>query len=335
MIILYIISVFLLLGATLKPQKQNLYFYISFILLFIFSAFRAYSVGTDTEHYLKAFNILESGGLMFMEPFWVSLNKLVLYFGGNFRYILVVSSFLVLFPVFYVVLKSSKNAMLSIFLYFVLYIYLQSLNITREMIAVSIVFLGAFFIVNKRKPFLYIVLVLFASLFHISALIALPIVFVDRIPNRRIIYIGAVLVSMCVGLFFIGPFSNEMAKILGYSNHLANNKMGNLLGNSLFLFILNSFFIFILITSYNGNTLFKLFFIYVVSANLVARVPLGSRSIFYFSIFQILFFPYYIYNNKFKDPVIPVLLVVAYSYILFIRFTGAGEIIPYTNILFK
>lgn len=332
----YILSVFLLLGALIKPAKQKFYFYTSFSILFVLLAFREYSVGTDTEHYLFAFERIVNEQQVFMEFSWVYLNELIISLGGDFRYVLVCSSLLVLVPVFYVIKKTSVNPMLSIFLYFTLYIYFSSFNITRQMIAVSIVFIGVSFIVKNRKPWLYFLLVLLAATFHTSALLALPLIFVNKVTDRIGVYISAMLLSMVIGLFFISPIAGEISGLLGYDTYLLSRNLGNLTGNALFLIILNTFFIFIIFTCKNRGILFKLFFIFIIAANLTSRIYLGSRLISYFAIFQVLFLPYYLYNTKLKDPSLPFIIVIAYAYILFIKFSisGSGEIFPYSNILF-
>lgn len=335
MLIFYILSLFLLLGALIPRKKQNVYFYISFCILFVLSAFRGINVGTDTIHYKEMYKIIARGAKTFIEPSWLYLNQIVADSFGDFRYILIISALLVLGPVFYVVKKISYNPLLSIFIYFTLYIYLQSFNIMRQLIAVSIVFVGIFFIVKKWKPWLYIIFVLLATSFHVSALLALPLVLVKKIPNKKNVYISATILAMIIGLFFISPISSKFSDLLGYQNYLHSHGMGNLVGNALFLIILNSFFLFVLFTCKSRNILFKLFFIYVIGTNLTQRVYLGSRLIFYFTIFQIIFLPFYLYNNKLKDPTLPIVIVIVYCYILFYRSIGAGEIIPYSNILFN
>src|SRR5690606_40670436 len=65
-------------------------------------------------------------------------------------YLLMVSTLLIIIPVFYVAKRYSLNPMLSIFLFFVLYIYLQSFNITRQSVAISVVFLSYIFLIERR-----------------------------------------------------------------------------------------------------------------------------------------------------------------------------------------
>src|SRR5699024_2717968 len=136
---------------------------------------------------------------------------------------LILSSLLILGPIFYMVKKISTNPLLSIFIYFTIYLYLQSFNIIRQLIAVSIIFLGLFFLVKKEKPWIYILFVLGAATFHISALLSLILVIINKLPQNKNFYIILIGCAMIVGLFFINPLSNKLAFLLGYSNYLLSH----------------------------------------------------------------------------------------------------------------
>lgn len=334
MIWLYVISLFLLFGAFIRPKAQNIYIFMSFVILFVFAAFRDESVGTDTLNYKRIFLILQNGGKISQEIGWKWLNNLVIYFDGNFQDLLVVSTLLILMPIFYVSKKYSENPMFSIFLYYTFYIYLQSLNITRQSFAVSIVFLAIMFLI-KKKHVAYVLLVLLAAFFHTTALLCLPLIFVHRIPDKENLYLISVIVSMFIGIFLFDYLLTKSASFLGYGHYLTFYEAGNFLGNTLFLLILNSFFVLILFTSENRTVFFKLFFLYIIFANLLARVPFGYRVLSYFAMSQVLFYPYYIYNNKFHKKELAGFLIAVFAYVIFTRSMGSGEIIPYINTLLK
>lgn len=327
----YFLSVLLLFGAFIKPKWQWPYMYLCFIFLFILSAFRATSVGTDTIGYEALFLRLKNGTSIRQEQGWQFLNELVIFFGGSFEHLLIASTLLVLLPVFYVVRRYSLNPMLSLFLYYAFYIYLQSFNITRQTIAVSIVFL-AFTFLLKKKYWQYCLIVILASTFHITALLCLPLVFVNRIPDRNWIYLALIFGSMVVSMFLSNIILQKSASLLGYEGYLDRFESGTQTG--LYFLILNAFSVFILFTAKNRGTLFKLFFIYIAVANLTARIPFGYRVIYYFTILQILYLPYFICNNKIKAKPLIFALVVLYAYLVFSRSSGSSGIIPYINTLF-
>src|SRR5690606_19533763 len=90
----------------------------------------------------------------------------------------------------------------------------------------------------------------------------------------------------------------------------------------LYLIALNAFFVFVLFTAKNRGILFKLFFVFIILANLTAKVPYGYRLIFYFTIIQVLYLPYFINNNKLKVKPLMFVLIVMYAYLIFYRSAG-------------
>src|SRR5690606_23297648 len=145
--------------------------------------------------------------------------KAIVFIGGNFRYVLVVSSLLVLWPVFYVAKRHSVNPMLTIFLFFAFYIYLQSFNITCQAISVSIILMSYVFLLEGRKK-LFCLCILLATSFHLTALLCLPLLFVNRLPNNTWFYLTSLAFSLIVGIVFSGPLLNFSATLMGYDRYL-------------------------------------------------------------------------------------------------------------------
>jgi len=327
----YLLSVFLLFGALIRTNKQGIFLLISFVILFILSGFRDVNVGTDTSGYQELFRRLERGGTIRQEIGWQYLNKLVIYLGGKFEHLMIMSSFLILVPVFYVSRKYSTNPMFSIFLYFAFYIYLQSYNITRQSIAISII-LVAYTLLVKRHYWSYLILIIGASFFHVTALLCLPLLFINKLPDRSFIYLTFIGTSLIAGVFLSNLILQKSTALFGYQHYLERFDSG--VGIGAFLLLTNAFAVFIVYTAKERGTLFKLFIAYVVFSNLAIAVPFGYRVTFYFTIIQILFFPTYINSNILKSKQLAFFLVVIYAYLIFLRSFGAGEIFPYTNRLF-
>jgi len=330
--IFYLLSVFLLVGAFVNSKRQKPFMFFSFVVLFVLSGFRDSSVGTDTAAYEELFLHLSKGGTIIQEVGWRFLNKVVIYFDGEFQHVLMLSSLLTLIPIFYISKKYSLNPMLSIFLYFAFYIYLQSFNITRQTLAVSVIFMAYPFLLN-RKPLFFILLVCLASAFHLTALICLPLIFVDKIPDKKLIYLALMAFSMIISVFLSDLIIRYLSRIIGYEHYLDIFGIEEL-AVGYYLVVLNAFFLFVLFTARNRGLLFKLFFIYVVLANLMVKVPFGYRLIYYFTVIQVLYLPYFVYNNKLKPRDVAFGIVVFYAYLVFYRSAGNGGIIPYDNILF-
>lgn len=327
----YFVLTFLLLGSFIKKEWQNLFFWISFIVLFILAGFRDSSVGTDTLSYENIFLRISAGSETVQEIGWQVLNRIVAYFNGNFQDLLVITSLLILFPLFLVVRKHSLNPMLSIFLYYAFYIYLQSFNITRQSVAITIILIAYVYLINKRN-WHFLILVLLAATFHTTALLCIPIVFVNRIPDKVPVYLILMITTIFIGLVFSNYILTQAATLLGYDNYLELYESGTSVG--VYLIVLNLFFLFVLFASSERGVLFKLFFVFIVLANLTANVPYGYRIIFYFTIIQILYLPYFISNNKLGGKPLAFALVILYALVVFYRSAGSGGIVPYINILF-
>ncbi|MGS0534562.1 EpsG family protein [Pseudoalteromonas sp. SaAl2] len=337
MLYFYVLSFLFLLGALLPVKRQTACLVVSFFVLFILSAFRETSVGTDTLNYLNLYHIIENHGWQrdYIEPAWILLNDIVAFIWGDYRYLMVLSSLIILVPLFVFAKKYSPNPMLTISLYYLLYFYFVAWNITRQSVSLVIVLFGVAFLL-KNKKLLFISFVLFASLFHVSALIALILLAVNRVPTNKTILIAYVFMAMFIGI--VG--TDIVLKLIGYTSYakyLARYEIGNVLGNFAFLLIFNCFFVFITLTTPKVTIEYKLYFLFLILLNVTMRMPFGDRAIMYFSIYQVFFYPYYLRSLTFmNEKLVASMLVVLFAYILFFReiSTGSGGVFPYLNILF-
>jgi hypothetical protein len=337
-IFFYGLSILLLLGALPRPKNQDVFLLFSFLILFFISAYRGISVGTDTVNYESYFEQLKSGTGWVrdkVEPGWILVNDMVISYGGEFRDVLIISTLLTLIPLFYVAKKYSYNPMLTISLYYLLYMYIYSLNITRQIIAVNIVLVGLV-LLSRNRRLIFVLIVFLASLVHVSALIAIPLVFIYKAPSRNLTMVGCVLIAMMLGIFGL-EYIYRLVAMTEYGRYLTSYESGNKIGNFAYLLIFNSFFVFILLTIKKTTIEVKLFFAFVLLLNLTMRIPLGGRILMYFSIYQVIFYPYYLRNLRSNDKwmrLVVCLIVIVFSYSFFYRLFGAGEILPYTNVLF-
>ncbi|WP_411686487.1 EpsG family protein [Acinetobacter pseudolwoffii] len=336
MYLFILLAVVLLLGALIRPRNQSIYLLCSYLILLFLSAFRDISVGTDTESYENIFYQIVSNNdyLLSIEPGWIFLNKAVDYMGFDFRGILVISSFLTLSLIFLTVKKYSFNPMFSIALFYLLYFYFISFNISRQLLAVSIVLISTVLILNNKKISSFC-LILLASFFHQSALIALILYFYIFISNKKPFIITGIIVSMIFGIFG----ANIITQVVGYteySYYIENYENNSVLGKTFLLILFNMFFIYLTLCLKEYSNEFKIFYIFILILNMTILIPFGSRFVLYFSIYQILFFPYFI--NKISGTrnfkIFSIFIVTLYSFIIFFTSLGKGGVLPYNNILF-
>lgn len=151
-------------------------------ILILFSGLRATSVGTDTVVYSYSFDILDSssGWLNVVEnqPYEVGYTLLMLVvksLGGSFQTLLLVTSTFTVSAVFIALRRRSKDIFLATGLYVLFAAYLAPMNLTRQGLAVALIFLASTFLSERLKASSFIVFTLLAILatsFHGSALLA-------------------------------------------------------------------------------------------------------------------------------------------------------------------
>lgn len=327
-----IFTLIVLLSSTIKKNGELILHSLFAILIFIVG-FRTIEVGTDTVNYKMYFDVVESGKPLFVEPGWLAINHFITFFNGSYETLMLLVTLLTLIPVYWACRKYSINPTLSLFFYITLYFYFYSFNISRQLLAISFVLMSFHFLKENRK-LSFVFLVLLASTFHTSALIVLPALFIDKIPDKPILYISAIVVSALVGLFGTESIY-DFISLTSYSNYLYKLELGNTVGNAIYLLLLNGFFLFILYFSGKREVYFKLFFLYIVLTNIFVRIPLGSRLIMYFSVIQVLYLPLFIYTNRKENNIFLIAVVIIYAFTIFFKTFGAGDILPYTNRIFN
>ncbi|MCT4599401.1 MAG: EpsG family protein [Marinifilaceae bacterium] len=304
------------------------------ILLIIPLGIRSIDVGTDTITYFNIFEDIRISGSSYIEPMWLLINKFVLFFNGDFTSLMLLVSFLTIYPLGLYLRKESENPNLSLFLYYSLCFYGMAFNISRQILATSFIFI-AYYYLSKNKRIKYTLMVIFASLFHLSSIFALFVYLFNKIKlTTKKIYLLLVF-SMFFGTFLI---NDKVIRIIAgkYANYILTSEgyRTSLIIPIVLTLILNCLFIFLYLTSENKIKVtlwFKVYFLSVIVNNMSYTLILGSRLLIFFSISQIIYFVSFIYNNRIKQKYISFSVILLYSLVLFLRMilTNGGEIVPY------
>lgn len=196
-----------------KKKLGNKFFNLEIILSFLFellsimpiflvSAFR-YDVGTDYESYV----------MMYDHPEWFLrgnkfLNLSIGYLRSNGidkQYFFLLSS-LVICTFFYTAAFSvSDNPALSILLFVVMEDFFVSMNIVRQFVAISIVYI-AFIFLTRNKLKTTIILILIASLIHSTSLVALVLIFFKLYYDKHPVTKKSLFLQTIVGCIVIFAF---------------------------------------------------------------------------------------------------------------------------------
>lgn len=175
--ILFVVTLWIWMEKVSFSRKSV--FFPLFLLVTFFSI-RDYSVGTDTIVYTDKFrNSLSSHYYEFdpeIELGYQFLEYILLNVTDNYFWLFFISSLFVISIYLFIIKRFSNNYILSVFIYITLGSYTFLFNGLRQGLAIAVCFLALPYLINGNK-LKYFFLIIFASLFHISALIMLPIYF--------------------------------------------------------------------------------------------------------------------------------------------------------------
>lgn len=199
-----------LLILSIVKRERFLLFVCLLLTLSVVVGFRGMEVAPDTRTYAL---IYESVSLYkeysYPEPLWVLLNLIVYSLGGSFHVLLWISSLITFVCLASVIKKYSPNILFSIFILYSLYFVFYSMNITRQIVAVSLV-LCAYMKLMENKNRLFLFYVSIAFLFHYTAVVALAVPLLKKIKLNFTRLCWGSAFTLFVGLFVI----NET--LLGY-----------------------------------------------------------------------------------------------------------------------
>jgi transmembrane protein EpsG len=278
---------------------------VSVALIFVFLSLR-YDYGNDYMHYfekfryLKKYNTMDDFYFKGIEFGWYYLN-LIFQPLGFFTLIAAISAFLCIVLYAFVKKYVPKNyywAAIFVFL-FQPYNLLVLVSAIRQSITVGI-FLCSINYIVKRNLYKYILTILFATLFHTSAIFLLPIYFLSCSDNKidfsKLLIYGVIFV---LPFFYLNSFFAQFEMLISlyfndYISYTLDSETKTNFGAGFFLNI--SLYIIILYlarfekeTSY--NKLYKITLISLVLIPVSFIIPILGRLNFYLSPIMMCVFP--------------------------------------------
>ncbi|WP_430934124.1 EpsG family protein [Saccharicrinis sp. 156] len=311
-------------------------FFVSALLILVASI--RYEVGTDYTAYIWQANDMLSlsfnEAIVKYELFYILFTKLSYGLFDSMQFFYLIIALLITVP-FALAIKHFEESMFYVFLFFfVTTIFFISLNAMRQMAAFSICFYALKYLRNKKKVFF--LLIVFATLWHTSAIIYLSLYFLNKIKLDRIYIL--VLVSFVVlksGLnILIVSFIEKTGLPMEF--YFAAQE-----GASSRMFILISTIVFILFKflvkkeNENSNLYYNLSLINVGVAIFADGIPGAYRLVYMFYPFYCFICPFMIKNTRFKQKIVMAIVLFGLFSIYFYRqqiLGNANEIIPYKTI---
>ena len=314
-------------------NKENKY--IQFIcvgLLFLIGAFRAYTVGTDTGNTLIVY---EGIGGMVNKKGEYGLGLLTNYLidhNYSMRWELIITQMLFIGSLFFFCYKKAQKPLLMLLLFILCgYVYM-SYNITRQMLAFSIVLWAYYNRYEKGELITFVLVIVLAALIHSSAIVASLIFFVDKYRYPKIATIVVLIVTFFIpqvfSLSFIAEFfASHISLWNRYTDYIGIEERSTFSLNRL---LMNLFFIYILIQHYirvNNDLFFKSMVLGLVILNLFPAYPIITRIGLYFTAVQPIFLYQFIKFGKDVDKVMASVYTIA-IYVTFLL-SNNGGIVPY------
>lgn len=356
MIIISLIFSFL----TQKVKNRKLYIVLAIISALPFAIVSSirYDVGTDYLYrYVNDYNVLLKGGdVKNLEIGFKILVQFCIIITKNYQILFVLTSCIITIFIFYSIYRDSKNVVLSVMLYFIGAFFFQSLNMTRQYMAISILLCSYRYFLDK-KIIKWCIFVLVATLFHTTSLIFAVINIGSWMVMKKFkkdIFLNEKIILILVAILFLGePILRHLINIL-----LILTRFGVYVGSKYdygdlqvipFCTNLLLYFgmIFIVKRKENEANNMDKFFVTMQAISLLF-VTLGKTSflairvVYYFSIFQIISVPYFLnYVKKIWGQKMYLVVMFIIVLILSISVTWthvlhtSDEILPYKTIFNK
>lgn len=318
---IFLVLLILCFWASLKGINRAQMWWLSFFLAVILG-FRGKDVGDDTARYISYFNSVDvKDGTGYMEIGWSWFSDFIKSIGFSAYFFNFLVACITLSCFVYVISKTISNNKFWGSALFVLYscgFYLYMFNGMRQFLAISIVFL-AFHLAINNKNIWAAVLILFASLFHTSAICGLFIFLVKHIKLTNTTIISALVASLLIGYLLIEKvvyyFAGGYARLVseyGFRKSVAYVIIVCGLTNVFYVWLYN------LHSSKRNDGWMKVFFASVVLMNLLCNVTMGPRLVFFYSTAQIIVLSYYMITFQ-KNQIVRSVIYI-YSFITFFRF---------------
>lgn len=352
---MYIFVVFLVYLILLKvifynknPKKTLIF--LSMLPLFILSAFRSLNVGNDTLNYYKAYwrsfyesSILNSS--IRFETGYIALMKFVQYFHYDYIVLQILVALIIFVSVSLFLKAYSNNIIFSIYIFMTLNLFFQTMNISRQFIAISILVLSIKYVLN-RNFVKFISMVFVASLFHSTAFIFIVIYPLNTINFAKVnkFFLFSVIPLITIFFdYFLNIYIKYFPKYEGYLSSDYFQSDGNLaIYLNLIIYISIAIYAYVINKKYKPlrtisgfeSLAFKVSILIVVLGILGLKTTLVPRLIIYFSIFYIIYIPMLInrIDNKYIKVIntllICTLLLLYFITIAYLRPNWTG-VIPY------
>lgn len=223
---LYLI-LFLAVSVLIKFIKKEKFNYIDFVLIFFMIAIAGFrdGIGTDYNMYKSFYFYPDQIAAKKVEWGFIELIKISQnMFGERYYLFFLICSILTILPIYYIFKEKSSYPAFSLLLFISLGFYTLSFNMVRQCIAIAIAFYALKYI-EERKLIKYCFFIGVACLFHMTALIMLPMYFLANIEIKKSTLKKFFVISLFAGILFNPIFSYVVNHIPQYEMYRTYNSV--------------------------------------------------------------------------------------------------------------
>lgn len=280
-------------------HRYKILFILIAAFMFLVVGLRADVVGIDTLNYKNTFYMLGRKDFSFLNSYeWyqesgyafviILFNKL----GISWQVYAVFMAALFIIPIMVLIFNNSGNCFFALAIFIMCGLWTYPMSTMRQAAAIGLTVI-AFMLEDKKRNLLCLLFICIASLFHISALLAL-VYFVARkvsvTKQRLLVWFVAGTLIVCVG---IGPLRNILVEVMvSFGRDYQNNDLtGGLLQELFYIASLGIGWFF----GQDGDErywkYYKAIFLSAVLLPIVRFNPALFRIYTYFSVYEVLFIP--------------------------------------------
>lgn len=347
-ILMIIISCFggFLADKLVTKHSKLIAFMIAFVPVFLVSAVR-FDVGRDyMDTYVYTFNkVLLDANDIRMDLGFLYLNKIIAFFGANYQWIFVISSFIINFFICKVIFEKSNNKFLSLFIYICGTLFFFSLNGIRQTMALALFYYSLKYIEKQNiKKYFFINIV--GALFHASAILFLPLYFI--LSKKLSVKLKLFLILIMI---FILPISiniiHNLLLTTKYSMYIttgAYNPLDAINVSTIINILLFVVYEYIYQTKKIQDKQFNIYnnihFLGIIISLFITQISLAMRVFMYFRYIEFLSVPYLLskMTTSKKNYKILMIIICALYFVYFIHgvyFENGNDVLPYQSILFR
>lgn len=291
----YILVYFLLQKEYRFPSPNMFIRNVIPILFTLFVGLRGANVGQDTAVYYQHYYMFGEFGCDFVEPGFDWINRFCYHQGWDSWTLLLICAALTVFFIYKMLnkLERGEYTISAMFLYCCTFTTLA--NGMRQAVVCGIfLYLVSFYFdkvtYSKKEIFIYIVGILLSSLMHVSVLLLIPVLLLNKVPANKKIYLIIYVLSFSFLFYDVSGFLPNIS--LGnrdYGRYAENVHIAKASGLGFFATTFLKLLIFYSMYKYDAfekcRMLSHFVMFYFILANLSFSIPIINRVSMYFTWF--------------------------------------------------